>query len=264
MDDILKRIVETKLEEVAAAKEQVSLEVMREMAMSSGLCRDFVGSMERKLTTQQAAIIAEIKRASPSKGVLRHDFDPAAIAQSYEENGAACLSVLTDEEYFQGSIEYLREARYASTLPILRKDFIIDEYQIYESKAIGADAILLIVSILEDDLMHTLCQLAQSLGLAVLVESHDEIELKRALRVPTQLMGINNRNLKTFETSLNVTLNLQKHIPQERIIITESGILTREDVNMMRSQGVNSFLIGEAFMKAIEPGIALRQLFRLN
>lgn len=264
MDNVLEKIIATKHEEVALAKQSVSLQVMRELALSVRGCRDFVGAMERKLSDQHAAVIAEIKRASPSKGVLRQDFDPAAIAQSYEENGAACLSVLTDEDYFQGSIEFLREARYASTLPILRKDFIVDEYQIFESKAIGADAILLIVAALSDDEMHVFCQLAQSLGLAVLVESHNQIELERALRLPTKLIGINNRNLKTFETSLNVTLELQKYVPQGRIIITESGVLTKEDVDIMLSRGINSFLIGEAFMKALDPGVALKQLFRFN
>lgn len=264
MDDVLTQIINTKFEEIGFAKQQVSLEVMRDLALSAAPARDFVGAIEAKLSQQQAAVISEIKRASPSKGILRQDFDPAAIAESYEKNGAACLSVLTDEQYFHGSIEFLREARYASSLPILRKDFMVDEYQIYESKAIGADAILLIVAALEDDQMHALSQLAQSLGLAVLVESHNKDELERALRLPTKLIGINNRNLKTFETSLNVTLDLMGMVPHDRIVITESGILTRENVDIMRSHGVNSFLVGEAFMKALEPGAALKQLFRFN
>ncbi|MDE2422646.1 MAG: indole-3-glycerol phosphate synthase TrpC [Betaproteobacteria bacterium] len=262
MDDVLSKIIATKHDEVAHAKEQVSLSVMRELALSAKPSRDFVGALKNKMLKGEAAVIAEIKRASPSKGVLRQDFDPAAIAQSYEQHGAACLSVLTDEEYFQGSIEYLREARYASQLPILRKDFIVDEYQIFESKAVGADAILLIVAALDDFQLSAFCQLSQSLGMAVLVESHNEEELQRALQLPTELMGINNRNLKTFVTSLEVSLSLKDIVPQDRIVITESGIAVREDVALMRQNGIHSFLVGEAFMRALDPGQALAQLFK--
>jgi indole-3-glycerol phosphate synthase len=262
MGNILQQILETKKEEVALAQQQVSLDVMKELALAAPQSRDFVGALRNKLVNQEAAVIAEIKRASPSKGVLRNEFDPAHIAQVYEKNGAACLSVLTDEEYFKGSIEYLREARYACSLPVLRKDFMVDEYQIYESKAIGADAILLIVAALEDDVMHAFCELANSLRLAVLVESHNESELERALRLNTPLIGINNRNLSTFDTSLEVTLALKNKVPQDRIVITESGILTKMDVEKMRAHGVNGFLIGEAFMKALDPGQALQQLFK--
>lgn len=206
-------------------------------------------------------MIAEIKKASPSKGVLREDFDPAAIAQSYAQHGAACLSVLTDKDFFQGSEAYLQQARAACALPVLRKDFIIHPYQVYEARAIGADCILLIVAALDDAVMRELAALAAALGMAVLVEVHDAAELERALALETPLIGVNNRNLRTFETSLQTTLHLLDRIPEDRIVITESGILRREDVALMRAHHVDAFLVGEAFMRAAEPGAELARLF---
>lgn len=261
MSDILQRILAVKAEEVAAGQRLVSPAEMRERASTAGPVRDFAGALRRRIEAKQPAVIAEIKKASPSKGVLREDFDPAAIARTYEQHGAACLSVLTDRQFFQGAPEYLQAARAACELPALRKDFMIDTYQVDEARAMGADCILLIVAALEDELMHALETRAHELGMAVLVEVHDEAELDRALRLKTPLLGINNRNLRTFETRLENTLNLLPRIPANRLVITESGIATREDVQRMQAQEVYGFLVGEAFMRADDPGQALKQLF---
>lgn len=261
MSDILQRILAVKAEEVAAGQRLVSPAEMRERASTAGPVRDFAGALRRRIEAKQPAVIAEIKKASPSKGVLREDFDPAAIARTYEQHGAACLSVLTDRQFFQGAPEYLQAARAACELPALRKDFMIDTYQVDEARAMGADCILLIVAALEDELMHALETRAHELGMAVLVEVHDEAELDRALRLKTPLLGINNRNLRTFETRLENTLNLLPRIPANRLVITESGIATREDVQRMQAQEVYGFLVGEAFMRADDPSQALKQLF---
>ncbi len=265
MSDILKKICEVKVEEVAAAKKRMSFEDMRRDAESRVLTRDFVGALKAKIAKNQAAVIAEVKKASPSKGVIREDFIPADIAQSYAEgNGkvsAACLSVLTDRQFFQGQPDYLKQARASCLLPVLRKDFMVDPYQIYESRAMGADAVLLIAACLEDAQMVEMENIARSLDMAVLVEVHDGEELDRALKLKTPLLGINNRNLRTFEVSLQTTLELQKRVPAEKLLVTESGILTPDDVKTMRDAGINAFLVGEAFMRADEPGDALAKLF---
>jgi indole-3-glycerol phosphate synthase len=261
MTDILNQIVAVKREEVAAAMRKKSLEIMRADAQSRVLTRDFVGALRAKVAAGQPAVIAEIKKASPSKGVLCEDFIPADIAQSYAEHGAACLSVLTDVQFFQGRIDYLKQARASCQLPVLRKDFIIDAYQVYESRAMGADAILLIASILDDAQMKAFEAIAFSLDMAVLVEVHDADELARALKLKTPLIGINNRNLKTFEVSLDNTLSLMGDVPADRLLVTESGIHTREDVLRMGAAGINAFLVGEAFMRAPDPGAALEALF---
>lgn len=261
MSDILDKIVAVKHQEVAAAKKRTSLEAMRADAESRVLTRDFVGALRAKIAAGKPAVIAEIKKASPSKGVLREDFIPADIAQSYAEYGAACLSVLTDQQFFQGRIDYLKQARASCQLPVLRKDFMIDPYQIYESRAIGADAVLLIAACLDDAQMKDLEAIARSLDMAVLVEVHDAQELERALRLKTPLVGINNRNLRNFEVHIETTLELQKNVPADRLLVTESGILSRDDVKTMRDAGVNAFLVGEAFMRAPEPGEALAKLF---
>jgi indole-3-glycerol phosphate synthase len=261
MSDILERILATKRTEVEQARNARPVDVVRADAERRRDRRDFVGALRRKLAADDAAVIAEVKKASPSKGVLRPEFDPAAIARSYAANGAACLSVLTDREYFQGAPEYLVEARAASGLPALRKDFIVDAYQVIEAAALGADAILLIVAALDDGALREFEALAQSLGLAVLVEVHDAAELERALRLSTPLVGINNRNLRTFETSLATTLSLLPGIPGDRIVVTESGILAPADVARMRAAGVHAFLVGEAFMRAADPGAELARLF---
>jgi indole-3-glycerol phosphate synthase len=250
---ILEKIVAAKRAEIAAAKKQTP-EVKLDRAPP---LRDFVAALRAK----RPAVIAEVKRASPSKGLLRADFDPAAIARSYEKAGAACMSVLTDQEFFQGAPEHLSAARAACALPTLRKDFLIDPYQVLESRALGADCILLIVACLEDAQLFELERLALGLGMAVLVEVHDGAELERALRLKTPLIGINNRNLRTFETRLDTTLGLLPRVPKGRIVVTESGILSPEHVAQMRAQGVETFLVGEAFMRAADPGAALRQLF---
>ncbi len=260
--DILKRILSRKVEEIVACSEQVHIDALRERAQSASAVRPFVGAIEEKIQKGEAAVIAEIKKASPSKGVLREDFRPAEIAQSYEQHGAACLSVLTDRDFFQGGDEYLIEARAACQLPVIRKDFIIDPYQVVEARAIGADCILLIVAALEDAQMEELMRLAHELGMDVLVEVHDAEELQRALRLDTRLIGVNNRNLRTFETSLNTTLDLLDQIADDRIVVTESGILKPEDVQRMREHQVNAFLVGEAFMRADDPGAELAQLFK--
>jgi indole-3-glycerol phosphate synthase len=261
MTDILNKIVAVKRDEVAAAMRKKSLDIVRADAESRVLTRDFVGALRAKVAAGQPAVIAEIKKASPSKGVLCEDFIPADIAQSYAEHGAACLSVLTDVQFFQGCIDYLKQARASCQLPVLRKDFIIDAYQVYESRAMGADAILLIASILDDTQMKIFEAIARSLDMAVLVEVHDGAELARALKLKTPLIGINNRNLKTFEVSLDNTLALMADVPADRLLITESGIHTREDVLRMGAAGINAFLVGEAFMRAPDPGAALEALF---
>jgi indole-3-glycerol phosphate synthase len=261
MSDILDKIVAVKHEEIAAAIKRKPLAVMREDAESRVLTRDFVGALRAKIAAGQPAVIAEIKKASPSKGVLRADFIPADIAQSYAEAGAACLSVLTDRQFFQGQIDYLKQARASCDLPVLRKDFMVDAYQVYESRVMGADCILLIAACLDDAKMKELEALAFSLDMAVLVEVHDEKELERALTLKTSLIGINNRNLKTFEVSLDTTLSLQAKVPADRLLITESGIATRADVLRMRDARINAFLVGEAFMRAEDPGVALGSLF---
>ncbi|MBP6008446.1 MAG: indole-3-glycerol phosphate synthase TrpC [Rhodoferax sp.] len=261
MTDILDKIVAVKREEVAAAAKRKSLAAVRFDAESRVLTRDFVGAMRGKIAAGQAAVIAEIKKASPSKGVLREDFIPADIAQSYAEFGAACLSVLTDQKFFQGCVDYLKQARASCQLPVLRKDFMVDAYQIYESRAMGADAILLIAACLDDAQMKDFEQIARGLDMAVLVEVHDAAELECALKLKTPLIGVNNRNLKTFEVSLDTTLTLMREIPKDRLLVCESGIHTRDDVLRMGAAGINAFLVGEAFMRAKDPGEALANLF---
>ena len=259
--DILAKIIATKDAEVKAGYAQRSLAEMEALARQQPAPRDFVGAIKAKLAAKQPAVIAEVKKASPSKGVIRADFDPAAIAQSYAAHGAACLSVLTDVDYFQGANAYLEAARAACDLPVIRKDFIVDRWQVAEARAIGADAILLIVAALNDEELHDLEAYALSLGLAVLVEVHDGDELTRALTLKTQLIGINNRNLRTFEVSLKTTLTLKDRIPADRIVVAESGILAPADVQTLRDADVNAFLVGEAFMRAPEPGVELARLF---
>ncbi len=261
MSDILDKIVAVKRQEVAAAVKRKPLEVVRADAESRVLTRDFVGALRAKIAQGQPAVIAEIKKASPSKGVLRQDFIPADIAQSYAEFGAACLSVLTDVQFFQGQVDYLKQARASCQLPVLRKDFMVDAYQIYESRAMGADCILLIAACLDDAQMKEFEAIARSLDMAVLVEVHDQAELERALQLKTPLIGINNRNLQTFEVSLETTLRLREQVPADRLLVTESGILARDDVLRMGAAGVHAFLVGEAFMRAPEPGEALAALF---
>jgi len=261
MSDILNKINAVKHEEVAAAKARRSLASLREEAEALHDTRGFEAALRAKIAAGQSAVIAEIKKASPSKGVLRADFRPAEIAQSYAQHGAACLSVLTDERFFQGSVAYLQQARAACALPVLRKDFLVDEYQVYEARAMGADAILLIAASLDDALMADLEACALGLGLDVLVEVHDGAELERALRLKTPLLGINNRNLRSFEVTLQTTLGLLDRVPAERLLVTESGILGRADVQTMRAARVNAFLVGEAFMRAPDPGAALAELF---
>ncbi|MBY0576057.1 MAG: indole-3-glycerol phosphate synthase TrpC [Gallionellaceae bacterium] len=275
MSDILKKILAVKAQEVAAAQLVKPLAAIRAEAEQAAATRDFIGAIRSRITGWQPAVIAEIKKASPSKGVLRADFRPAEIAASYAQHGAACLSVLTDEQFFQGSAAYLKQARAACTLPVLRKDFIVDEYQIYQARAMGADAILLIAAALDVAQMQAFEALAQRLGMAVLVEVHDGAELDAALQLSTPLIGINNRNLRTFEVSLQTTLDLLPRIRNlhprplagegwgkgARIVVTESGILSAEDVKLMRANQVNAFLVGEAFMRADDPGAELAKVF---
>jgi indole-3-glycerol phosphate synthase len=261
VDDILKRIVGVKREEIAAALPERSLASVRRDAEALGGQRDFVASLRARVSAGQAAVIAEVKKASPSKGVLREHFVPAEIAASYERHGAAALSVLTDAQFFQGSMEFLRQVRAACALPVLRKDFMIDAYQVFEARAGGADCILLIAACLDDAQMNDLETQATALGMAVLVEVHDGTELDRALRLKTPLLGINNRNLRTFDVSLDTTLALLDRVPADRLLVTESGILGRADVKRMRSAGVHAYLVGEAFMRAADPGEALAALF---
>lgn len=259
--DILKKILQRKTEEISERLIKAPLDLVREQAEDADPVRGFVEAIESKINQGQAAVIAEIKKASPSKGLLREHFNPADIAISYEKNGAACLSVLTDKDYFQGSEAYLKEARAACQLPVIRKDFIIDPYQVYEARAIGADCILLIVSALDDSQLIVLSDLALQLGMDVLIEVHDLAELERALLLNLPLIGINNRNLSTFETSLNTTLDLLARIPDNHTVITESGIHSPADVTLMRDHNVNGFLVGEIFMRATDPGAQLHTLF---
>ena len=278
MSDILDKILAVKATEIAAAKKITPVAAVRAMAENALPARDFVGALQAKIAAGQPAVIAEIKKASPSKGVLRANFHPEAIAKSYAKHGAACLSVLTDQEFFQGNPDYLRAARDACDLPVLRKDFMIDPYQVYEARAMGADCILLIVAAFEPPFppagegrgegekfaltkMQELEALAMSLGMAVLVESHDGEELDTALQLKTPLIGINNRNLRTFETKLETTLDLLPRVPGDRMVITESGILAPEDVVRMQQNKVHAFLVGEAFMRAADPGAELARLF---
>ncbi len=262
--DILKRILARKIEEIDERNRTLGLRELEQRVADADAPRGFINALEQKLNAGQAAVIAEIKKASPSRGLLREDFDPAQIAVSYEKGGAACLSVLTDVDFFRGADAYLQQARAACTLPVLRKDFTIDPYQVYEARVLGADCILLIVAALGDAMLLELLQLAGHLGMDTLVEVHDEAELERALAIPARLLGINNRDLRSFETSLDVTLGFLDRIPDDRIVVTESGIHTVEDVALMRSSGVHTFLVGEAFMRAPEPGEKLRELFGLN
>ena len=261
MSDILKKILATKGEEVAVARSVEPLAEVRARALDQDPARDFVGAVRNKLAADRPAVIAEIKKASPSKGVIRADFQPGEIAIGYAKHGAACLSVLTDRQYFQGAPAYLQQARAYCALPVLRKDFLVDPYQVWEARAMGADAILLIVGALTLGEMQEMEGIAQELGMAVLVESHDGDELEQALRLKTPLIGINNRNLRTFEVSLDVTLGLLPRIGAERIVVTESGILNAADVARMQAAHVNAFLVGEAFMRAPDPGVALAELF---
>jgi len=264
MSDILQRIVAVKREEIAAGRARRSLASWREQAESAEArreLRDFTAALRAKVQAGRSAVIAEIKRASPSKGVLREDFVPAEIAASYERHGAACLSVLTDVSFFRGHAQYLGQARSACRLPALRKDFMVDEYQVVEARALGADAILLIAACLDDATMTDLEACAMALGMSVLVEVHDGEELERALRLKTPLVGVNNRNLRTFEVSLQTTLDLLQRVPADRLLVTESGILGPADVRRMREAGVGAFLVGEAFMRAPDPGVALAELF---
>lgn len=259
--DILKKILARKAEEVAERSQRLELRELSKRIETVGQVRGFVNAIETRIKSGKSAVIAEIKKASPSKGVIREDFDPQKIAESYQQGGATCLSVLTDVDFFQGADEYLKQARQACACPVLRKDFVIDPYQVYEARVIGADCILLIVAALDDVQMKELAELAWHLGMDVLVEVHDRDELERALVLDAKLIGINNRNLRTFETRLETTLELKHFVPQDRIIVTESAIYTKDDVSMMRSNGINAFLVGEAFMRAENPGKQLSDLF---
>lgn len=261
MSDILNKIIATKEIEVAAAKAQKPMSAIQAEASAAAPTRDFVGSIRAKIAENQSAVIAEIKKASPSKGIIRADFKPAEIAISYEKGGAACLSVLTDAEYFQGSPDYLKLARAACNLPVLRKDFMIDPYQVYEARAMGADCILLIAAAINLEKMRELEKIAHSLNMAVLVEVHNGEELSLALQLETPLLGINNRNLRTFDVTLDTTLELLERIPDNKIVVTESGIFTCDDVALMRKNRVHTFLVGEAFMRQPEPGTELAKVF---
>ena len=261
MKDVLQTILARKAEEIAERSGMRPLDAVREAALQAPEPRGFAQALRAKRASDLPAVIAEVKKASPSKGLIRADFDPAAIARSYEAGGAACLSVLTDADYFQGSDAYLRQAREACALPVLRKDFTIDAYQVYEARALGADCILLIVAALDDVRLADLTVLGLDLGMDVLVEVHDLDELERALQVPAPLLGINNRNLRTFDVSLDTTLALRNAVPADRILVTESGIGTRADVARMRDAGVHTFLVGETLMRQPDPGVALRELF---
>lgn len=259
--DILRKILQRKREEVAQRSVAVPLRELVQRLHSGPAVRGFARALRQSVAEGRSAVIAEIKKASPSKGVLRESFDPAAIAGSYQKGGASCLSVLTDIDFFQGADEYLQQARAACSLPVLRKDFVLDPYQVYEARALGADCILLIVAALDDGVLLELLQLAENLGMDALVEVHDAAEMERALATPAPLIGVNNRSLRTFDTSLQTTLALLPGFPPDRLLVTESGIHTREDVQLMRSNGVHAFLVGEAFMKADDPGQRLAELF---
>lgn len=261
MSDILAKILDVKRTEIAAAKKALPSGELRDAASAAPAVRDFAGALRARIQAGKPAVIAEVKKASPSRGVLRANFDPEAIARSYARHGAACLSVLTDEQFFQGSPDYLVRARQAGGLPALRKDFMVDPYQVWQARSWGADCILLIVAALDDGLMRELEGAAMDFGMAVLVEVHDATELDRALRLRTPLLGINNRNLRSFETRLETTLELLPRIPADRLVVTESGILAPADVRRMQDAGVNAFLVGEAFMRAPDPGQALSDLF---
>lgn len=261
MSDILNKILATKAIEVASSKAKISAEKMQPLAEAQAPARDFIGAIRQKIEAGDAAVIAEIKKASPSKGVIREDFHPAEIAASYEQGGAACLSVLTDAQYFQGSADYLKQARAASALPVLRKDFMIDTYQVLEARAMGADCILLIAAALSLPQMQKLEKAAHDLGMAVLVEVHNGEELAEAIQLETPLLGINNRNLRTFDVTLDTTLDLLSRIDQHKIVVTESGIFTTEDVTLMRDHNVHTFLVGEAFMRQDNPGLELSKVF---
>ncbi len=262
MADILRRILETKRREIAIAQARMPLKEVQRLAKAAPPPRGFEAALRRRVAEGRPAVIAEIKRASPSMGLIRADFDPARIARSYAANGASCLSVLTDREYFGGSREDLQAARAACTLPVLRKDFIVDAYQVFESRGWGADCILLIVDAVRDDELSALERIARDIGLDVLVECHDAEQLERALRLETPLVGINNRNLKTFETRLETTLELVSSVPTERLLITESGVSTPDDVARLRGANVSAYLVGSALMAAIDPGLELANLFR--
>ena len=268
MSDILEKIVATKREEITAAKQLRSLADLRESVeqqhAQNAPPRNFIHNLRNAANNKRPGVIAEIKKASPSKGIIREDFDPVAIAQSYQQHGACCLSVLTDQQYFQGSSQYLIDVKAAVNLPVIRKDFIVDEYQIYEAYAMGADCILLIVAALDIMQLTVLNQLAKNLGLDVLIEVHNKSELDAALSQQPGLVGINNRNLKTFETSLDNTLNLLEHIPEQVVVVTESGISKKADIELMLDNNVHCFLVGEAFMRAPQPGLALQELFFSN
>ena len=259
--DILVKILKTKQAEIAERSAKVSLTALKEACLSADTVRPFVGALQDSMAANRSAVIAEIKKASPSKGVIREHFVPADIAKSYEAGGASCLSVLTDKDYFQGNEEYLIAAREACSLPILRKDFTIDPYQVYEARAINADCILLIVAALDDNQLQSLYELAGELGMDALIEVHDQAELERALTLGATMVGINNRNLRTFETSLNTSIDLLSMIPEGRLVVTESGIQKPEDVALMRQHHINAFLVGEAFMRAPQPGDELQKLF---
>ena len=261
MADILRRILAVKAQEIRAAQARVPLAQMQAAARAAQPLRDFVSALRAKIAAGRPAVIAEVKKASPSKGVLREQFDPVAIASTYERHGAACLSVLTDGQFFQGKLDDLKAARGACRLPVLRKDFMMDPYQVYEARAAGADCILLIVAALAPVRLRELEATAHELGMSVLVEVHDATELDAALTLRTPLIGVNNRNLRTFETTLDTTLGLLEKIPADRLVITESGILKAEDVARMRAHDVHGFLVGEAFMRAADPGVELERLF---
>ena len=259
--DILIKILDRKHEEIAERSAVVSIDELKKQCASADTVRGFIRSIEDKLANDQPAVISEIKKASPSKGLLRENFNPAEIAKSYAENGAACLSILTDRDFFQGHEDYLKQARAACDLPVIRKDFIIDPYQGYDARVIDADCILLIVAALDDEMLHTLFTLAKELGMDVLMEVHDEEEMERALKTKARLIGVNNRNLRTFDTSLDTTLRMLNMVNENHILVTESGIHSIDDVRLMRDNGVNSFLVGEAFMRADNPGEKLAELF---
>ena len=261
MDDILQKILERKREEVAARRGTTPLDELKARIADMPVARGFADALRAKITVNAPAVIAEIKRASPSQGLIRDNFWPSEIAISYEKGGAACLSVLTDADFFQGADEHLRQAREACLLPALRKDFTIDAYQVYEARSLGADCVLLIVAALDDAQLRDYCDLSRQLGMDVLVEAHDGGEVERALKTPAPLIGINNRDLHTFQTSLETTLSLREKVPPDRILVTESGIRTRDDVKRLRDAGVHAFLVGETFMRAEDPGVELQRVF---
>jgi len=260
-DTIVGKIIERKNEEISERSHSVSLAALEKLIQEQSTTRGFVNAIKNRVDQKKASVIAEIKKASPSKGVLRNDFNPAEIARSYEQHGAACLSVLTDKDFFQGGEDYLLQAREVTSIPVIRKDFIIDPYQVYEARAINADCILLIVAALDDVKLNELLDLANQLGMDVLMEVHDQEEMERALMTGAKLIGVNNRNLRTFEVSLNNTLDMLSMVPADRLLVTESGILAPADVKLMRDNNINTFLVGEAFMRAENPGAKLAELF---